>query len=114
MKEGVCTVSKETWYRHEKSISYNGPQILDTELRQTKTLKFVVKFGNTSRKNYTPEFKAQVAIVVMKEQSTLAELAKKCEVLPAMISHWKADLVKNAGAAFGRQVKSEEEFEKNN
>lgn len=24
---------------------YNGPQILDTELRQTKTLKFVVEYG---------------------------------------------------------------------
>lgn len=33
--------------------------------------------GKTSRKKYTPEFKAQVAIEVLKEQSTLAELAKK-------------------------------------
>ena len=70
--------------------------------------------GKTSRKKYTSEFKAQVAIEALNEQAMLAELAKKCEVLPTMISHWKADLVKNAGAAFGRQVKSEEEFEKNN
>lgn len=27
---------------------YNGPQILDTELRQTKTLKFVVEYGKVS------------------------------------------------------------------
>ena len=26
-------------------VDYNGPQILDTELRQTKTLKFVVEYG---------------------------------------------------------------------
>ena len=70
--------------------------------------------GKISRKKYTPEFKAQVAIEALKEQSTLAELAKKYEVSPTMISHWKADLVKNAGSAFGKQGKSEEEVEKKN
>lgn len=43
--------------------------------------------GKTSRKQYTPELKAQVAIEALKEQSTLAELAKKYEVSPTMISH---------------------------
>lgn len=68
--------------------------------------------GEASRKKYTPEFKAQVAIEALREQSTLAELAKKYEVSPTMISHWRADLVKNAGAAFGKQGKSEEVVEK--
>jgi len=71
--------------------------------------------GKTSRKKYTPEFKAQVAIEALKEQSTLAELAKlakKYKVSPTMISHWKADLVKNAGSAFGKQGKSDEDVEK--
>ena len=68
--------------------------------------------GKTSRKKYTPEFKAQVAIEALKEQSTLAELAKKYELSPTMISHWKADLVKNAGAVFGTHGRSEEEVEK--
>ncbi len=31
--------------------------------------------GKTSRKKYTPEVKAQVAIAALKEQSTLAGLA---------------------------------------
>ena len=70
--------------------------------------------GKTSRKKYTPEFKAQVAIEALKEQSTLAELAKTYEVSPTMISHWKTDLVKTAGAAFGKQGKSEDEVEKKN
>ena len=55
-----------------------------------------------------------MAIESLKEQLTLAELAKKYEVSPTMISHWKADLVKNAGAAFGKQGRSDEEVEKKN
>ena len=50
--------------------------------------------GKTSRKKYTPEFKAQVAIEALKEQSTLAELAKKYEVSPTMISHWEEEVEK--------------------
>ena len=34
----------------------------------------------TTRKKYTPEFKATVALEALKEQSTLAELAKKYDV----------------------------------
>ena len=41
--------------------------------------------GKTSRKKYTPKFKAQVAIEALKEQWSLAELAKKYEVSPTMI-----------------------------
>ena len=43
--------------------------------------------GKTTCKKYTPEFKAQVAIEALKEQWALAELAKKYEVSPTMISH---------------------------
>ena len=60
--------------------------------------------GKTSRKKCTPEFKAQVAIEALKEQWALAELAKKYEVSPTMISHWKANLVKNTGAVLGQHL----------
>lgn len=70
--------------------------------------------GKTTRKKYAPEFKARVAIEALKEQSTLAELAKKYEVSPTMISHWKSDLVNNAGAAFGSHGPSDEELERQN
>ena len=55
-----------------------------------------------------------MVLEALKEQSTLAELAKKYEVSPTMISHWKADLVKNAAAVFGKQGKSDEDVEKKN
>lgn len=53
-------------------------------------------------------------IEAQKEQWALAELAKKYEVSPTMISHWTADLLKNAGAVFGKQGKSDEDVEKKN
>lgn len=43
--------------------------------------------GKTSRKKYTPEFKAQVVIEALKEQWALAELAMKYEESPTIISH---------------------------
>lgn len=70
--------------------------------------------GKTTRKKYTPEFKAKVALDALKEQSTLAELAKKYEVSQVMISRWKGELLKNAGAAFGQQAKTDEDIEKEN
>nr|CDL66666.1 unnamed protein product [uncultured bacterium] len=70
--------------------------------------------GKTTRKKYTPEFKAKVALEALKEQSTLAELAKKYEVSQVMISRWKGELLKNAGAAFGQQAKSDEDIEREN
>ena len=70
--------------------------------------------GKTTRKKYTPEFKAKVALGALKEQSTLAELAKKYEVSQVMISRWKGELLKNAGAAFGHQAKSDEDIEREN
>ena len=41
-------------------------------------------------------------------------MAKKYEVSLTMISHWKSDQVKNAGAVFGKQGKSDEDVEKKN
>lgn len=41
-----------------------------------------------TRKICTATFKAMVAKEAMKEQSTLAELAKRYEVVPKLISVW--------------------------
>jgi transposase len=62
---------------------------------------------NTRRK-FAPAFKAKVALEAVKNQQTLAELAKKFEVNPIMISRWKAELVENMAAAFEKGSKSEE------
>lgn len=54
------------------------------------------------RRHFTPEFKARVALEAMKEELPLAELAKKHEVHPNMISTWKRELSENAPSLFAR------------
>lgn len=62
---------------------------------------------NTRRK-FAPAFKAKVALEAVKNQLTLAELAKKFEVNPVMISRWRAELLANMAAAFEKGSKAEE------
>ena len=56
-----------------------------------------------ARKYHTASFKAQVALEALGNDSTLAELARKYDVHPNMISKWKADLAKQAAELFQRK-----------
>jgi transposase-like protein len=53
-----------------------------------------------TRRKFSAAFKAKVALEAVKNQQTLAELAKKFEVNPVMISKWKAEFLANMAAAF--------------
>lgn len=53
-----------------------------------------------TRRKFSPAFKAKVALEAVKNQQTLAELAKKFEVNAVMISKWKAEFLANMAAAF--------------
>ncbi len=46
-----------------------------------------------SRRTHSPAFKAKVALEALREDMTLAELAKKHEVHPNQITDWKRQLV---------------------
>ena len=61
-----------------------------------------------SRRKFTPEFKAKVAISAIKEQMTAAELAKKYDLHPTQIGSWKKDFLTNAPSIFevGNERKS--------
>lgn len=63
-----------------------------------------------TRRKFSPEFKAKVALEATKDQLTLAELSKKFEVNPIMISRWKSEFLANIAAAF--QIRPEPEGEK--
>lgn len=58
------------------------------------------------RKNYSPSFKAKVALDAIKGGSTLPELSQKYGVHPKLISKWKQDAVKNLQGVFEGNVKS--------
>jgi putative transposase len=58
--------------------------------------------------NFSTSFKAQVAIEALKERESLAELSKRFEVHPTIISKWKQEFLQNSSAAFEKdQAKAE-------
>jgi transposase len=52
------------------------------------------------RKQYSPQFKAKVAIDAIRGQKTTAELASQYEIHPTMINNWKRDLLEKASELF--------------
>ncbi|MBL8393127.1 MAG: transposase [Candidatus Accumulibacter sp.] len=61
---------------------------------------------SVKRKQHGAQFKAQVAIAALSGEKTLGELSAKYGAHPRMISAWKQELVKQAGALFERGAKT--------
>ena len=53
-----------------------------------------------SRRTFTAEFKAKVALEAIKEIMTISELAQVYQVHPNLITHWKKEFLSNAGKVF--------------
>jgi transposase-like protein len=51
-----------------------------------------------TRRKFSPAFKAKVALEAVKNQQTLAELAKKFDLNSVVISKWKAEFLENLSA----------------
>ena len=56
------------------------------------------------RRKFTAAFKAQVAIEALKERETMAELSKRFEVHPNMISKWKQEFLERSPEIFTNQA----------
>ena len=55
------------------------------------------------RKNHSPEFKARVALEAIREDMTLAELARKYGIHATRIGTWKRATIENMATAFARR-----------
>ena len=60
-----------------------------------------------SRRKFSADFKAKVALEAVRNQQTLAELAVKYDINPVMISKWKSELLENIAAAFEKKGAAE-------
>lgn len=56
--------------------------------------------GNNKRKRYSAEFKAKVALEVLKGESTVQELASRFGVHPNMIAQWKRQAIEGMADSF--------------
>ncbi len=59
------------------------------------------------RKQYSPSFKAKVALAALKDKETLAELSKKFEVHPTQIGKWKQEFLSRAASVFEKAWEAE-------
>lgn len=68
-----------------------------------------------TRRRFTATFKAQVALAMVREIQTVAELAQRYEIHPTQLYKWKRDFLDNAAKAFesegGSRTPNEREAE---
>jgi len=61
----------------------------------------------TTRKQYTPKFKARVALEAIRGERTLNQMASQFHVHPVQIGHWRKTVIEQLGDLFidGRKGK---------
>jgi transposase len=57
-----------------------------------------------SRRKFTAEFKAKVALEAIRERHTVEELARKHELHPTQINSWKKEFLNKSAAVFEAQI----------
>ncbi len=63
------------------------------------------------RRRFSGAFKAKVAIEALKERETLAEISKRFEIHPNMISKWKQEFQERSGEIFDKKSDADSEVD---
>lgn len=63
----------------------------------------------TKRRRFSADFKAKVALEALRGELTLAEISKKYDVHPNMISAWKRQVTEEAAQLFARGASKEKQ-----
>ena len=63
------------------------------------------------RRKFSGAFKAKVAIDALKERETLAELSKRYELHPNMISKWKQEFLEHSAEVFDKKSDADSEVD---
>ena len=64
------------------------------------------------RKTYSPAEKAKIVLEVLREESTLNEIATNYGVSPQLISRWKTEFIDNMPAVFDKKNTEVEQLKK--
>ena len=63
------------------------------------------------RRKFSGAFKAKVAIEALKERESLAEISKRFEVHPNMISKWKQEFLERSAEVFDKKTDTDSEVD---
>ena len=64
------------------------------------------------RNHVTPEQKAKIVLEVLREDSTVNEIASKYGVSPQLISRWKTEFIENMPIVFDKKAAAVEKLKK--
>lgn len=56
--------------------------------------------GRRTRRNHSPAFKAKVALEALREQESVAEIARRYKLHANVVANWKRQLAANVERAF--------------
>jgi transposase len=55
-------------------------------------------------RTFSPEFKAQAVLAVLRGNQTAAEICREHQIKPDLFSHWKSAFLENAAKVFERET----------